>query len=405
MLFTITILTVSTRIASSNATDLSRDIPFSGGLNRSITLNSPTTSTLTLQDDDNRFDNGSYAPGEKQQIVHADTPIGFGSTASVLEKGLQLTFTHGALIRDDAGNEFVFMFPREFMEDSDTGGPVIGDRHSVLVVPLPGSGTPKFPEFDPTRSFRFIRSYTVNDEVRFLELEEPSAPPPPPDPEPSDGSPCFSAGTMIMTASGRRTVERLRPGDLILTRDNGVQPVLWSGHRILGRADLDLAPNQRPIRIKRGALGRGQPERDLIVSPQHRILLCSPIVQRMFGQPEVLAPARLLVGVPGIEVIRASDGIAYWHLLFRRHEIIISEGAWTESLLPGPMALRAFGGAARAEIRALVAPEAVAPARLLPPGRSVRALVERCRRNPRRQLVENDPRPPLPADMLAAAAE
>lgn len=39
---------------------------------------------------------------------------------------------------------------------------------------------------------------------------------------------CFAAGTMIRTARGERPVEKLRVGDLVVTRDNGLQPLAWA---------------------------------------------------------------------------------------------------------------------------------------------------------------------------------
>ena len=110
----------------------------------------------------------------------------------------------------------------------------------------------------------------------------------------------------------------------------------------------------------------------------------------MFTKDEVLAPARLLAGLPGIRACARKLG-SYWHLLFARHEVIISEGAWTESLLPGPMALRAFPPAARAQIRALVTPEDIDPARPLPACRAIRSLVGRLANNPRRRPFEGGP--------------
>ena len=193
---------------------------------------------------------------------------------------------------------------------------------------------------------------------------------------------CFAAGTLIATADGPRPIEELKIGDLVETRDNGLQPIRWTGARHLSAAELEANPKLRPIRIRKGALGRGLPAADLVVSPQHRVLVRSRIAQRMFGADEVLVAAKQLCQIDGIEVAEDMASVAYHHIMFDRHEVVISNGAETESLFTGPEALRAVGPAAREEIFTLFpelatgdyTPEA---ARLLPSGRLGRKLAVR----------------------------
>ena len=193
---------------------------------------------------------------------------------------------------------------------------------------------------------------------------------------------CFAAGTLIETADGPRAVEELKIGDLVETRDNGLQPIRWAGMRHLSAADLEANPKLRPIRIRKGALGSGLPAADLVVSPQHRVLVRSRIAQRMFGADEVLVAARQLCQIDGIDIAGDAEGVSYHHIMFDRHEVVISNGAETESLFTGPEALRAVGPAAREEIFTLFpelatgdyTPEA---ARLLPSGRLGRKLAVR----------------------------
>lgn len=167
------------------------------------------------------------------------------------------------------------------------------------------------------------------------------------------GAVCFASGSMIETASGPRPVQSLRVGDLVMTRDHGMQPLRWIGGRLLRTADLEAAPNLLPVRILAGALGAGCPAQDLTVSPQHRMLLRSPIAARMAGSDEVLVPAVQLVGMPGITRCTAKGGVGYWHLMFDRHEIVFANGAESESLYLGKMAVKALSPSARAELRAI----------------------------------------------------
>lgn len=200
--------------------------------------------------------------------------------------------------------------------------------------------------------------------------------------DPDDVVPCFTRGTLIETASGPVAVEDLKVGDLVRTRDNGLQPIRWIGSRRLGRAGLAAKPNLRPIRIRAGALGTGTPSADLLVSPQHRILVRSRIAQRMFSTAEVLVAAKQLLQLDGIEIADDLETVDYFHILFDRHEVVYSNGAETESLYTGPQALAGVGKAAREEIFALFPtlaetedePQA---ARLLPSGRQARKLAVR----------------------------
>lgn len=161
---------------------------------------------------------------------------------------------------------------------------------------------------------------------------------------------CFADGTMIMTSKGCVPVQELEVGDLVQTRDHGLQAVRWIGSRRLSRQILGRHERLRPVRIAAGALGQGVPVRDLMVSPQHRVMLRSRIAMRMFGETEVLCPAKHLLPLPGVEIAEDLDEVTYTHLLFDRHEIVFSNGAETESLFTGPQALRSVTPEQREEI-------------------------------------------------------
>ena len=147
-------------------------------------------------------------------------------------------------------------------------------------------------------------------------------------------------------------VEDLREGDRVITRDNGLQEVRWVGERTLGAADLATAPHLQPVLIRAGALGHGLPERDMLVSPQHRVLLTSERASLYFGEREVLAAAKHLTGMEGIDDMRATEA-TYIHFMCDRHEVVLSDGAWTESFQPGEQVLDGMGDASREEIYAL----------------------------------------------------
>ena len=154
---------------------------------------------------------------------------------------------------------------------------------------------------------------------------------------------------MIATASGECLVQNLKVGDRVITRDNGIQEIRWVGKRDMSGLELDRAVHLRPVLIRQGALGKGLPERDMLVSPQHRVLMASDKTALYFDEAEVLVAAKHLTDMDGIDVVEVS-GTTYIHVLFDQHEVILSDGAWSESFQPGDQTLNAMSDAVRAEI-------------------------------------------------------
>lgn len=101
-------------------------------------------------------------------------------------------------------------------------------------------------------------------------------------------------------------------------------------------------PHLKPILIRAGSLGNGLPERDMLVSPNHRMLVASDKTQLYFEESEVLASAKHLVGADGIHAVDVM-GTSYIHFLFDRHDVVLSNGAWTESFQPGDYSLKGIG--------------------------------------------------------------
>lgn len=163
--------------------------------------------------------------------------------------------------------------------------------------------------------------------------------------------PCFVAGTLIDTADGRKPVETLRAGDLVLTRDHGYMPIAWAGSRALAADEIATQPEFASVLLRAGALGVNLPERDTRVSPAHRVLICGPRAELLFGEKEVLVPAGLLVGQPGIE--RDTAAVTYVHIMFDAHQIVLGDGMWSESFQPAEHSLDGLGAAQRDEILAL----------------------------------------------------
>jgi autotransporter-associated beta strand protein len=134
--------------------------------------------------------------------------------------------------------------------------------------------------------------------------------------------PCYCRGTLILTDRGERRVDELEIGDKLVTLAGAQRPIKWIGRRgyagryILGRQDI------LPICIKPGALGDGVPRRNLWISPRHAMFL-----------EDVLIEARDLVN--GVSIVRATqvDEVEYFHLELDTHDVIIAEGAPSETFI------------------------------------------------------------------------
>ena len=179
---------------------------------------------------------------------------------------------------------------------------------------------------------------------------------------------CFTTGTRIMTDQGAVPVEDLRPGDMVLTRDNGLQPLGWIGKRHVTHAEMRANPDFQPVRIGSAALSGAGPDRAMLVSPQHRILIEGARAEMHFGECEVLVPAKFLLDTAEVTRAVPAEGVTYVHILFDQHEIVLSDGIWTESFQPAARTLSALDASARNEVLALF-PELATDAEAFPAAR------------------------------------
>ena len=134
---------------------------------------------------------------------------------------------------------------------------------------------------------------------------------------------CYVAGTHLLTATGDRIVESLQPGDIILTLSGDelrAQPIKWIGRR---RIDLTTHPRPAavaPIRIRRGAFADNTPHADLLVSPDHALLVDGRLVC-----------ARQLVNGATILQETGWGSVMYFHVELDGHAILLAEGLPAES--------------------------------------------------------------------------
>ena len=190
---------------------------------------------------------------------------------------------------------------------------------------------------------------------------------------------CYVAGTLIETEVGPRPIDALLVGERVVTRDHGLQEIKW-----IGKSTLNASGKLAPVQFAAGALGNGQPSRDLLVSRQHRMLVSSPVCQRMFDTPEILVPAIRLTDLPGVFVHETNEAVTYYHLMTDQHEIIYAEDTPSETLLSGPQAIEALPRAALEELLAIfpnILEELPTPARPIERSKRINRLIARHQSN------------------------
>jgi hypothetical protein len=132
---------------------------------------------------------------------------------------------------------------------------------------------------------------------------------------------CFMAGTMIRP-DGEVPIETLKRGDLVLTHDSRSVPMDWLGIQTIS---LRFADKMRvlPIRIRAGAIAENVPSRDLLVSPDHGLLVECALIQ-----------AGALVNGSSIVRERSVPHVfTYYHVELDDHSLILAENTPAETFV------------------------------------------------------------------------
>ena len=136
-----------------------------------------------------------------------------------------------------------------------------------------------------------------------------------------DVMPCFLRGSGVMTVSGERAVEHLKIGDQMMTLGGRIAPIGWIGTRRIDCRGHPAAEKVWPARIHMGAFGEGKPWRDLLLSPDHAVLVDG-----------MLVPVKHLVN--GATIVQESmERVEYFHIELDRHDILLADGLAVESFL------------------------------------------------------------------------
>lgn len=291
--------------------------PFSNGFSYDttgtiFTYTGPSTADGSLV----VTDNGTGLEGE--DLTRDETATADATINGVTSIGSNIDATAGFLIRDTVTGES-FAVIRLIVED----GPAAG-QYTLSEQPLVSGRSYELQGWASNPSAGSPGAFTYADYV------------------------CFASGTLIETTDGPQPIENLRRGSRVMTLDHGPQTVIWAGSR---RLTFDTTnESQKPVLLKRDALGSGCPQLDLAVSPQHRIFIPASASSISDQDAGLLASAKFFIENQSVRIMRGKRSVTYHTLMTARHEIIYANGLGVETFYPGPYGLSLLSPKERLEI-------------------------------------------------------
>lgn len=166
----------------------------------------------------------------------------------------------------------------------------------------------------------------------------------------------LSGAATLRTPCGARRVENVRPGDLIVTRDNGLQPVRMVWSRAVSASDIAADPSLAPVRLKPRAIGPMMPQRELAIASGHRVLVPGYRLADLPDTQSCLIAARDIADASDEAYLDKSVGdMTFYNIVFDAHQVFCADGLPVESYLPTADALGELDDEVRGSLEALFA--------------------------------------------------
>ncbi len=133
---------------------------------------------------------------------------------------------------------------------------------------------------------------------------------------------CFCPGTLVATEHGETPVEELRIGDCVRTAEGETRPIAWIGRCTIATRFADPM-RCLPIRVKAGALAERTPSRDLLISPDHALMIDGVLIHA----------GALVNGASIVRETRVPEVFVYYHVELHDHSLILAENAAAETFV------------------------------------------------------------------------
>ncbi len=169
---------------------------------------------------------------------------------------------------------------------------------------------------------------------------------------PQTGTTGLCAGANLRTPIGERRVEFLRPGDLVVTRDNGLQPVRLIWTRDISEAEIAADPSLAPVLLNTRAIGPMMPSRPLRIGGAHRLLIPGWRLLDEEDHINCLVPAR---DVDGVSLGNETEAVeaSYFNIVFDAPQVFCANGMPVESFVPSKETLQWVPQDVKSDLRAL----------------------------------------------------
>lgn len=135
--------------------------------------------------------------------------------------------------------------------------------------------------------------------------------------------PGFGPMTRITTSFGEVHAQTLRERDLVRTRSGEFKPIKWIDRIVLEEEFLERHQDAHPILIRAGALGRGLPRQDILLSPRQPL---APLTGQLSGSAKTASD---LLNRPGV-FRKAESTITYTMFHCGSPEVVMTEKLWVE---------------------------------------------------------------------------
>jgi antigen 43 len=136
---------------------------------------------------------------------------------------------------------------------------------------------------------------------------------------------CYVNGTRIRTQRGDVAIEAIAPGEQVVVLRGGhevLEAVKWVGFSVIDLARHAHREDAAPIRVRKDAIAENQPVADLLLSPEHCLVIGGHCV-----------PAKMLVNGGSIVAERNHAPFTYYHIELEKHGILLAENTPSESYL------------------------------------------------------------------------